>query len=61
MVDNYDIWDAHDREMERKLENLPLCECCGNPIQQDTAVRINGDCYCDDCLDEMREDTEYVE
>lgn len=60
MVDNYDLWVAHDNDMQRELENFPLCECCGEPIQQDTAVRINGDWYCDDCLDNLREDTERV-
>ena len=43
MVDNYDLWVAHDNDMQREIEKLPLCECCGEPIQQDTAVRINGD------------------
>lgn len=60
MVDNYDLWVAHDNDMQREIEKLPLCECCGEPIQQDTAVRINGDWYCDDCLDNLREDTERV-
>ena len=55
MVDNYDLWEEHDNEMQRKLENLPVCECCGEPIQQDTAVRIDGFWYCDDCLEGLRE------
>lgn len=50
MLDNYDLWQAHDAEQERKLNMLPKCSCCGNPIQQDTVVCINGKLYCDSCL-----------
>ena len=58
MVDNYSLWEDHDNKMESRLANLPVCDCCGERIQQDTAVRIDGFWYCDECLDEMREDTE---
>ena len=58
MVDNYSLWESHDNENESRLENLPICDCCGEHIQQDTAVRINGCWFCDSCLDELREDTE---
>lgn len=52
--DNFDIWEAHDIEMERRRMRLPECACCGEHIQQEDAVCINGDWYCDSCLDEMR-------
>lgn len=48
-------WDA---EQEEWLEHLPVCEECGEPIQQEFAVCLHGHWYCDDCLDAMREDTE---
>jgi late competence protein required for DNA uptake (superfamily II DNA/RNA helicase) len=47
-------FDRHDAEQQRKLEELPCCERCGYHIQQEKAVCIDGDYYCDDCLDEMR-------
>ena len=58
MLDNYDLWSAHDAEQERKLNMLPKCDCCGEPIQQDSVVRIGGKLYCDYCLDDFRRDIE---
>ena len=57
--DNYDLFEAHDREMERRERMLPECECCGCRIHQDDAVRLNGCWYCDDCISGMREEITY--
>ena len=53
--DNYDIWEAHDIEMERRRARRPVCECCGEHIQDETAFLINGDWYCEKCMDNFRE------
>ena len=46
-------------EDERKyLAKLPKCSECDEPIQQEDAVCIEGEWYCDDCLNNMRE---YIE
>ena len=37
------------------LARYPICCRCGEHIQQETAVRIGKDYYCDDCLDALRE------
>lgn len=52
VIDNYDLWEMHDREEAKWLESLPKCKCCGHPIQQEQAVCIEGDYYCEDCEDE---------
>lgn len=44
----------YDDERSRKLDRLPLCGCCEEPIQQEMAVCIDGTYYCDDCLNELR-------
>ena len=49
---------AHDAEQQEQLERLPVCHHCKDPIQQEKAVRIEGRWYCDDCLRELREDTQ---
>lgn len=49
---DFERWDA---ERQAWLNSLPKCECCGEPIQQEKAVCIDGIYYCDECLDEMRE------
>lgn len=50
-------FDRINREsaQERWLESLPTCECCGQPIQQDTALHIGKDWYCDECVRDMYE------
>lgn len=38
----------------KRLARLPVCKRCGEPIDQDYAVCIGDDWYCDNCLDYMR-------
>ena len=47
-------FDRHCAEQERQLEKLPVCCDCGEHIQQEDAVVIDGNWYCDDCLDNLR-------
>lgn len=54
--DNYDLWERHDEEQERRLESLPECAECGEPIQQEFAVCIHGDWYCDCCIKDFRKE-----
>lgn len=42
---------AHDRKQAKWLNSLPTCECCGDAIQQERAVCIEGFWYCDKCLE----------
>lgn len=37
-------------EMEERLQKLPVCECCGNPIQEEYAYLIYDSWYCPDCM-----------
>ena len=53
--DNYDIWERHEIEMERRLARRPLCENCGKRIQDETAFLINGEWICEKCMDGFRE------
>lgn len=55
VIDNYDLWDMHDREQAERLARLPKCKCCGQPIQQEQAVCIEEGYYCEDCEDEAWE------
>lgn len=54
---------AHDVDQylaseDRWLRSHPVCACCGDHIQQETAVKIDGAWYCDECLESLREETE---
>ena len=53
--DNYDAYEHHEIEMEKRLSRLPECDFCGERIQQDKALHIMGLWICDDCInDNMR-------
>lgn len=47
-------WEAREADNARRLTFLPKCEECEEPIDQDTAVCINGCWYCDECLKGFR-------
>lgn len=44
-------FDRYDRQQEEWLNSLPVCDCCGEPIQDEYCYEINGDLICEDCLD----------
>lgn len=44
-------FDRYDRQQEEWLNGLPVCDCCGEPIQDDFCYEINGEYYCEYCLD----------
>lgn len=48
-----------ENERERELSHLPRCSCCNEPIQQETAVCINDEYICDECLDTYYRTTLY--
>ena len=48
--DNYDLWERHEREKERKLASRPDCKDCGNHIQDDFYFEVEGDILCEECM-----------
>ncbi len=57
--DNYDLWEAHEREQEQALEKLPVCGICGEPIQDEHLYLINDEFICPACLEsDFRKNTE---
>lgn len=42
----------HDREQQRKLDRLPKCDICGEPIQDTHYYLIDGEAVCPDCLND---------
>lgn len=48
--------ERYSAEQEEALESLPECSDCGQKIQQETAVYINSEWICDNCLDSYRRD-----
>lgn len=48
---NDPVLDAENwmASQERRLELLPKCASCGQPIQQEKAVCVDGAYYCEEC------------
>lgn len=60
--DNYDLWEANDIEMERRRARRPICDECGDYIQDETAFLIHGKWFCKECIDNFEELVEdYIE
>lgn len=53
--DNFDAYDAYEKEQERWLAKRPKCAWCGEPIQEECAYRINDEWVCEQCIDDRRE------
>lgn len=51
--DNYEIWEAHERELERRAQEAEHCAWCGRPIY-DAYYDISGDMVCEECVDGCR-------
>jgi formylmethanofuran dehydrogenase subunit E len=48
---DFDRWDT---DQHKQLEQLPVCEDCGEHIQDETAFYINGEWICESCMDSYR-------
>lgn len=57
-----DFW-RHDREQAKRLERLPVCIDCGEPIQADHYYQICDEIICPECMESSyRKETEdYIE
>ncbi len=51
MTDSYDLWEARERELERALARLPVCQGCGRPIQEEHYYVILGEDLCRKCME----------
>ena len=57
--DNYDLWKQHDAEQQAKLDKLPECSNCNQPIQERYCYEIDNELLCEDCMkDSYRVTTE---
>lgn len=41
--------ERYAAEQDRRLDKLPVCECCGKSIQQERAVYYNNQWCCEEC------------
>lgn len=51
LPDAYDMWEAHDAQQQKELEELPVCYYCDQPIQDDHYYTIHDENICPDCLE----------
>lgn len=52
MIDNYKLWEYAERERERRLARLPICEGykCGKRIQDEDYYDVDGEILCENCM-----------
>ena len=43
-------FERYDAQKEAELDKLPVCVCCEQPIQEEYGFCIDGDWYCEECL-----------
>ena len=43
-------FERYDAQQEAELDKLPVCVCCEQPIQEEYGFCIDGDWYCEECL-----------
>lgn len=48
-MDDYRMND-HLREAERWIESRPVCDVCGNPIQERKMYEIDNETVCPNCI-----------
>ena len=54
--------NRYEREQAMWEKYAPICTECGEPIMDDEAYLLNGEIYCEDCVNQSRIDvTEYIE
>lgn len=50
MIDNYKAWEYAERERERQLMSLPVCEECHERIQDEDYYDVDGEILCENCM-----------
>lgn len=43
-------FNDHDASVSKWLSSRPICDMCGEHIQDDYLFEINGELICEDCL-----------
>lgn len=52
MGEPIDDFNRFCREQEQRLSQLPVCYWCENPITDDFYYDIDGECLCENCLND---------
>ena len=45
-------FDLYETQQQRKLDRLPKCSECDEPIQDERLIEFNGELICPQCLKE---------
>lgn len=51
--DNFDRFEDHESAQQEWIRSRPVCDCCGEYIQDESYHQIMGEKICDRCLDGM--------
>jgi len=48
----------HEEELQKQLDELPICDECGEPIQTEDLYDIDGVLFCENCMEGHRRSVE---
>lgn len=51
-------FERYDEDVQIRLDKLPKCEECHNPIQDEEAYYINGCWICEDCMSSYKREVQ---
>lgn len=51
-------FNCYQYDLEKRLETLPICSCCGEKIQDEFLYQIYDELICEQCLTEFRKFTD---
>ena len=46
-------WDLYCADQEQELEKYPKCAQCGEPITDEYMYEIDGEYYCEECMNDL--------
>ena len=53
MGDNFDLYDAYEKEQARREKDLPVCDGCGQPMFEwyEVSYQLQTWRFCPDCVE----------
>lgn len=52
--DNLDLFERYDGRAQDEMDLLPVCDWCGEPIQDEQCYKLDGDVVCEHCMDALK-------
>ena len=51
-------FESYQRDLDECIERYPICECCGEHIQDEQLYYIDGRYFCEECIEDCHRYTD---